>query len=269
MRQMLGLAGGERGAHRVRGGGRARQRVRDRVQERPDQRLRVGQPGRPGAGHRGRVSLGRQRGGDRAQVRDVLGVPGAGRQASWPSAVRPGRSRPRATRCRACSAAAPQQRVAGWAVARCRARTSRGSASSTVSSATGDSAARTSPGPAAGSARTTVSLPGVYRTGSRREPASAAPKGAPTGSGSSSNRPGASSSPSGSQKAIRPSRGTAPGRKSAARRSRRAASALRGAPSAPPGPPARVPVVMSATPSRPYRGRFPVVPARNVLTPRV
>ncbi|CAM5670960.1 hypothetical protein SCALM49S_08936 [Streptomyces californicus] len=86
--------GRRRGAHRVRGGGACAAAC---------PRPRPGTPrpappgraaGRPGAGHRGRVSLGRQRGGDRAQVRDVLGVPG--RPAKGVVAVRQARQEPAA-----------------------------------------------------------------------------------------------------------------------------------------------------------------------------
>ncbi|GAA2806795.1 hypothetical protein GCM10019017_60680 [Streptomyces showdoensis] len=77
--QVDGLPGGERGADGVRRGGRAGQGVGDRVEEGPDQCLRLGQAERPAAGRHGHgVPLVRHGGGDRPQVGDVVGVEGSG-----------------------------------------------------------------------------------------------------------------------------------------------------------------------------------------------
>ncbi|GAA3292101.1 hypothetical protein GCM10020295_10510 [Streptomyces cinereospinus] len=77
-RQVLRFRCGEGGAacHQGRGGG-AGQGVGYRVQEGPQQALRLGQPQRPGAVQRCRVRLGRHRGGEPAEALDVLGAQGA------------------------------------------------------------------------------------------------------------------------------------------------------------------------------------------------
>ena len=58
--------------------GRTRQRVGHRVEERPHQGLGLGEPERTQTGHRDGVRLGRHGGGDRPQLRDVVGVERAG-----------------------------------------------------------------------------------------------------------------------------------------------------------------------------------------------
>ena len=120
------------------------------------------------------------------------GSSGPARQASWPVAVSPGSSRPRAVSRRACRAAAPQQAVAGWAAGSCRARTRSGRASSS-----GRDSARGGPPPDSGAVPSYDGELGLLTL-----PRPSAGRGAP----------------SGSQKAIRPSRGRGAGRKTAASR---------------------------------------------------
>lgn len=122
---------------------------------------------------------------------------GPARQASTPSGVSPGSSRPRAARVSACRAAVPQARVAGCAAGLRGACASRGRAEATEKVTAGTVRLRT-PSPCG---RTTVSGPCLPVSGR--------------------------ASPSGAQKATRPSRGTAAGRKTAAWRSSAAGVRLR------------------------------------------
>ncbi len=124
------------------------------------------------------------------------GPSGPVRQASWSVPDRPGSNSPRATRCRASSATAPQKTVDRCASVRDRARVRRGSAARTGSSTAGTRVGRT-PSP---SGRATVS--------SSTEPAEGA-----TGR-----------SPSDRQKAVRPARAGSPGRKTAWQRASSAIS---------------------------------------------
>lgn len=181
-----------RGERRPGGDGRGRgagQSVGDGVEERADHCLRFGQLERAAPGQGRRVPLVRQRGGDRAEVVDVGGVERSGPPGVDALGVRPGRSRPRAARVSACRAAVPQARVAGCAAGLWGAWASRGRAEATEKVTAGTVRLRT-PSPCG---RTTVSGAGLPASGR--------------------------TSPSGAQKATRPSRGTAAGRKTAAWRS--------------------------------------------------
>lgn len=144
------------------------------------------------------------------------GSSGPARQASKPSAVSPGSSRPRATSRSACSAAAPQQAVAGCAAGSRRAPASSGRASP-IGRVTAGTVPLRIPGPCR---RTTVSS-----VGSPDDPRSTCSPGVPRPELSPDNGPRSPARPSdgsgslsGSQKATRPSRGSGAGRKTAASR---------------------------------------------------
>lgn len=127
--------------------------VGDGVEERAHKGLGLGQPQRLGALDGRGMGLVRHGCGDGAQLCDVVRVEGSCAPRVVVGGVRPGRRRPRPTRCRACRAAAPQQAAAGWAPGVWRARTSRGRASVTGSRTAGTVRAR-APAPCG---RTTVS----------------------------------------------------------------------------------------------------------------
>lgn len=183
----LRLLRGERppGGHRRRRG--AGQAVGDGIEERPDQGLRFGQLERAAAGQGVAYPSYGSAAATARRCPTSSASSGPARQASTPSGVTPGSSRPRATSARAWRAAVPQARVAGCVTALCGARASRGRASVTER-------------PREGTVR--VRIPGPWR----RTTASGAGVPAPSGS----------ASPSGDQKAMRASRGTGAGRKTAA-----------------------------------------------------